>query len=85
MLCPACGSSFSLSGSDATCTYRPGVQVLGHFELLQQVGAGRFGSCLESPRYAIAAHRGDQNSAAERILIRKKPKSFCAMPGRRRN
>ncbi len=44
MLCPACGSSFSLTGVDATCAYRPGVQVLGHFELLQEVGAGRFGS-----------------------------------------
>ncbi len=44
MLCPACGSSFSLSGTDATCSFRPGVQVLGHFELLQQVGAGRFGT-----------------------------------------
>ena len=44
MLCPACGSSFSLSGSDATYTYRPGVQILGHFELLEQVGSGRYGS-----------------------------------------
>ncbi len=44
MLCPACGSSFSLSGSDATYTYRPGVQILGHFELLQHVGSGRYGT-----------------------------------------
>ncbi|HTQ39418.1 MAG TPA: serine/threonine-protein kinase [Pirellulales bacterium] len=44
ILCPACGSSFSLSGTDATCTYRPGVKVLGHFELLQQVGVGRYGA-----------------------------------------
>ncbi len=44
MLCPACGSSFSLSGNDATNTYRPGVQVLGHFELLEHVGSGRFGT-----------------------------------------
>ncbi len=44
MLCPACGSSFSLTGHDATYSYRPGVQILGHFELLQQVGAGRYGS-----------------------------------------
>ena len=44
ILCPACGSSFSLSGSDATCAYHPGVQVLGHFELLEQVGVGRYGA-----------------------------------------
>ena len=42
--CPSCGSNFSLAGEDATCTYRPGVRVLGHFELLEQVGAGKFGS-----------------------------------------
>ena len=42
--CPACGSSFSLTGTDATYTFRPGVQVLGHFELLEQVGVGRYGA-----------------------------------------
>ena len=64
MLCPACGSSFSLSGTDATYTYRPGVQVLGHFELLQQVGRP-FRQRVEGSRYAVAAHRGSQDSAAE--------------------
>src|SRR5262245_6609835 len=44
LLCPACGSSFSLSGSDATNPYQPGAQLLGHFELLEEVGSGRFGS-----------------------------------------
>ena len=44
IVCPGCGSNFSLSGTDATNTYRPGVQVLGHFELIEQVGAGRYGS-----------------------------------------
>ncbi|HZZ26873.1 MAG TPA: protein kinase [Pirellulales bacterium] len=44
ILCPACGSNFSLAGVDATGPYRPGVRVLGHFELLEQVGLGQFGA-----------------------------------------
>ena len=44
MVCPSCGSNFSLAGVDATNSYRPGVRVLGHFELLEQVGIGRFGT-----------------------------------------
>ena len=44
MLCPSCGSNFSLAGVDATSSYRPGVRVLGHFELLEQVGIGQFGA-----------------------------------------
>src|SRR5688500_2042317 len=44
LLCPSCGKCVGLSGAETTCSYRPGVQVLGRFELLQEVGAGRFGS-----------------------------------------
>jgi WD40 repeat protein len=42
--CPTCGNSFSLSGTETTCSYQPGVQVMGRFELLEVVGNGRFGS-----------------------------------------
>lgn len=44
LLCPTCGSSFSLSGTELTHTYRPGAFVLGHFELVEEVGSGRYGS-----------------------------------------
>src|SRR4029077_15125829 len=44
LLCPSCGGRFSPEGVEATCTYRSGVRVLGRFELLQEVGAGHFGS-----------------------------------------
>jgi WD40 repeat protein/tRNA A-37 threonylcarbamoyl transferase component Bud32 len=44
MTCPSCDQSFSLSAGATTCAYAPGVQVLGRFELLQQVGAGKYGS-----------------------------------------
>jgi WD40 repeat protein/tRNA A-37 threonylcarbamoyl transferase component Bud32 len=44
LTCPACEQNFSLSGDAETCSYGPGVHVLGRFELLQQVGAGKFGS-----------------------------------------
>ena len=44
LVCPFCGKDVDLSGAETTCSYRPGVQVLGRFELLHEVGAGRFGS-----------------------------------------
>src|SRR5882672_9889728 len=44
LTCPACDHSFSLSGAVSTCAYRVGVRVLGRFELVQEVGSGRFGS-----------------------------------------
>lgn len=44
IVCPSCGGDFSLAGDVTTCTYSAGAKVLGRFELLQEVGAGRFGS-----------------------------------------
>src|SRR6478752_742531 len=44
LICPSCDNSFSLLGAASTCTYRPGVKVLGRFELVHEVGSGRFGS-----------------------------------------
>ncbi|MCI0334505.1 MAG: protein kinase [Planctomycetes bacterium] len=44
MVCPSCGKDFSLASVETTCSYSPGVKVLGRFELLQEVGSGRFGS-----------------------------------------
>ncbi len=42
--CPSCGSQFSLIGGDATKTFRADRQKIGHFELLEQVGVGHFGT-----------------------------------------
>ncbi len=44
--CPSCGSSFNLIGGSETLPYVPGTTVrrLGHFELLEQIGVGHFGS-----------------------------------------
>src|SRR5262249_56722935 len=44
LLCPSCGSRFSLLGTDSTGSYHPGAFVLGHFELVEEVGSGRYGS-----------------------------------------
>ena len=44
MICPSCGGEFSFSSAETTSPYSPGVRVLGRFELLREVGAGRFGS-----------------------------------------
>ena len=43
--CPSCGSSFSLLGDDETATYDDaGRRKLGHFELIEPIGSGSFGS-----------------------------------------
>ena len=42
--CPSCGSNFSLISGETT-SYTPGdVRTIGHFQLLESVGAGRFGT-----------------------------------------
>ena len=42
--CPSCGSSFSLVGDEDTAPYETGTKTIGHFELVEQIGAGTFGS-----------------------------------------
>ena len=43
--CSSCGSSFSLLSVDETATYQLSARKkLGHFELIEQIGAGSFGS-----------------------------------------
>ena len=44
MSCPSCGSNFSLISGE-TASYAPGaVKTIGHFELLESVGGGQFGT-----------------------------------------
>ena len=42
--CPSCGSHFSLIDSQTTAAYSNKPRQIGHFQLLEQVGVGRFGS-----------------------------------------
>jgi tRNA A-37 threonylcarbamoyl transferase component Bud32 len=42
--CPVCGSSFSLLGSDETLAHEPESKTIGHFDLVEQVGIGTFGT-----------------------------------------
>ncbi len=42
--CPTCGSSFSLITGDATQTHRGESRRLAHFELVRELGIGKFGS-----------------------------------------
>ena len=42
--CPSCGSSFSLVGEKTVSHYPPGEKTIGHFQLLDRVGIGAFGS-----------------------------------------
>jgi WD40 repeat protein/ribosomal protein S27E len=42
--CPSCGNNFSLVGGE-TASYTPGaVRTIGHFQLLESVGGGHFGT-----------------------------------------
>ncbi len=43
IVCPACGSSFSLLGTAETVAYETGARTIGHFELVDKVGVGAFG------------------------------------------
>jgi len=42
--CPVCGSSFSLIGEEETAAYEAGTKTIGHFELVEQIGFGSFGT-----------------------------------------
>jgi serine/threonine protein kinase len=42
--CPSCGSSFSLTGGDTTETFRTESRRIAHFELVRELGIGKFGS-----------------------------------------
>jgi serine/threonine protein kinase len=42
--CPSCGSSFSLLGTEETLPHEGSTKTIGHFELVEQVGIGSFGS-----------------------------------------
>ncbi len=45
LTCPSCGSQFSLIGGETTETFRTdGTRTLGHFELVRQIGIGKFGT-----------------------------------------
>ena len=44
IVCPSCGSSFSLVSGETTRSHRSGSRVLAHFELIEEVGIGKFGS-----------------------------------------
>lgn len=44
LLCPSCGSHFSLIGDETTATFHPDAErTIGHFHLLERVGIGHFG------------------------------------------
>ncbi len=44
VICPSCGSSFSLVGTETTATHRAHSRAVGHFHLFERLGIGAFGS-----------------------------------------
>jgi serine/threonine protein kinase len=74
--CPSCGSSFSLLGTAETTPYETGeAKIIGHFELVEQIGAGSFGSVWRARdtdldrTVAIKIPRKGQLGAAEAELF----------------
>src|SRR6516225_8807458 len=41
--CPSCGSHFCLA-ADATVSFRPSMEAIGHFRLVERLGMGHFGT-----------------------------------------
>ncbi len=79
--CPSCGSRFSLIGGDTTETYRTDTHWLGQFELVRELGVGRFGSVWMARDTEL-----DRTVAVKiprkALLTRGKQRSFCAMLAR---
>jgi len=70
IICPSCGSSFSLVGEQTT-TYEAQGQTIAHFELIEQLGMGAFGSVWKAKDtkldriVAVKIPRKDQLNAEE--------------------
>lgn len=44
VVCPSCGSNFSLISGEETASYEPGGDMIGHFRLVRKLGVGAFGT-----------------------------------------
>ena len=82
--CPSCGSQFNLISGDTTGTYHVAQQTLGHFELLQQVCMGHFGTVWQAA-IRRSVHRGSPYGDAlwsQRAVRRLGLHSTLRPPGR---
>ena len=67
--CPECGSSFSLIATETTATFRPGVRKLAHFDLLEEVSVGRFGTVFKA-----------RDTVLDRVVAVKVPRATQLQP-----
>src|SRR5215467_11696282 len=83
--CPSCGSNFRLE-TESTAGWRPGVDQLGKFELIETVGQGAFGTVYKARdpeldrTVAVKVPRAGNLAGAQELdrFVRKEPRNpFC--------
>lgn len=86
--CPSCGSEFPYedSGSGSTLTYIPAEQLkIGHFQLLNQIGQGHFGTVWRardtriSRIVALKLPRGDAVSKSSKTMFLKEARAAASV------
>ena len=63
--CPSCGSIFSLIGQEETAPYEAGTKTIGHFELVEQIGTGTFGSVWRAKDGQTGGWRGHDDGGGQ--------------------
>ena len=80
--CTACGSPFSLVNNHFETRQAKTIKTLGHFELIERIGLGGFGSVLESARHHVGPDGRAENSTRRSNHRRGSRAVFTRSPSR---